>query len=259
MSDIAKTDEVRLGGIFKTSLGILGRRLLPIIVVTILAYVPANVAVVVIPVATRGWQPSTPVERMAYGVVGLIGPFLILAAGSLATGMVMYGVVQVLRRRRFPVGESVGVVVRRVVPLIGITVCTQIAIALALMLLIVPGLMLLCRWYVSIPACMAEGTGVFASMARSRDLTKGHRWRVFGAIVLPATVVTAIFIGAVSFVPVSVLTAPQRVELVVMIVALGVGVMLFTAFANVLAAVLYYRLRLAKEGVDIDKIAGVFD
>jgi hypothetical protein len=31
------------------------------------------------------------------------------------------------------------------------------------------------------------------------------------------------------------------------------------AFNSVLVGVLYYQLRVAKEGIDIDKIAGVFD
>jgi hypothetical protein len=39
-------------------------------------------------------------------------------------------------------------------------------------------------WFVATPACALERQGVFQSLGRSRTLTKGHRWRIFGVFLL---------------------------------------------------------------------------
>jgi len=54
-----------------------------------------------------------------------------------------------------------------------------------------PGLIVFTMWFVATPACVVERLGPFRSMGRSRQLTKGHRWKIFGTIVL-------IFVGGES-------------------------------------------------------------
>jgi hypothetical protein len=44
----------------------------------------------------------------------------------------------------------------------------------------VPAFYLWCRWYVNTAARVAEGTGIFTSFHRSRDLTMDHKWTVAG-------------------------------------------------------------------------------
>jgi TRAP-type C4-dicarboxylate transport system permease large subunit len=59
-----------------------------------------------------------------------------------------------------------------------------IAIAIGLVLLIVPGLYLMTIWLVIVPAIMLENRGVSDSFSRSHDLVRGYGWSVFGVIVL---------------------------------------------------------------------------
>ncbi len=59
-----------------------------------------------------------------------------------------------------------------------------VAIGVGLLLLVVPGLMLLCSWAVIVPVYVEERAGGTASFARSRFLTYGHRWRIFGLTLI---------------------------------------------------------------------------
>src|SRR5258708_17090641 len=70
-----------------------------------------------------------------------------------------------------------------------------LAVMFASMLFIVPGLILYMMWSVATPACVVERLGPFRSMARSRALTKGHRWKIFGLLLL--TLIPGVIIGAV--------------------------------------------------------------
>jgi hypothetical protein len=39
-------------------------------------------------------------------------------------------------------------------------------------------------WFVTTPACVLERLGIFQSLGRSRTLTQGYRWRLFGIFLL---------------------------------------------------------------------------
>lgn len=85
---------------------------------------------------------------------------------------------------------------RALVPLILLELLGILAITLGFLLLVVPGLMLSCAWVVARPAYMAEEPGLFGAFGRSRRLTAGHRWTLFGLGVLYAvTVAAGAFLG----------------------------------------------------------------
>jgi uncharacterized membrane protein len=151
----------------------------------------------------------------------------------------------------FSVADSIQIAARRFLPIVGVGICTSILIGLGAMLLIVPGLMVACMYYVSIPACVAEQTGVFKSMSRSAFLTKGYRWQVFGMFLLIVVggLILASIVGLVF-----VFTGKVGLE-----IASQAMSAIVSAFNGVIVGVFYYQLRVAKEGVDIDKIASVFD
>jgi uncharacterized membrane protein len=147
--------------------------------------------------------------------------------------------------------DSVQIALGRFLPTLGVAICTTVAIAFGFVLLIVPPIILDCMYYVAMPTCVAERVGVFANMSRSSFLTKGYRWQVFGTFLL--IVVGGIVLGAILGM-VFVLTA--RIGLLISTQALGA---IISSFNGVLVSVFYYELRVARESIDIDKIASVFD
>lgn len=54
----------------------------------------------------------------------------------------------------------------------------------AMLALIVPGIILWLGWSMSVPVLIQERRGVFGSMSRSRALTKGNRWSLFGLFLI---------------------------------------------------------------------------
>jgi hypothetical protein len=110
---------------------------------------------------------------------------------------------------------------------------------------------LLVRWSLALPACVVEGLGVVDSLGRSARLTKGHRWKIFGIILLvcaPLPAVTAILGAAMSWLGPAFQYLGQFV----------LGVAWITSFNSVLT-VIYHDLRVANEGIDSGQIASVFD
>jgi hypothetical protein len=68
---------------------------------------------------------------------------------------------------------------RLFVPAFLISLLFGLAVLTGLLLLIVPGVMLWLAFAVAIPAYVDERTGIFGAFARSGDLTRGARWRIF--------------------------------------------------------------------------------
>ena len=174
-----------------------------------------------------------------------------IVCGTIANGAMTYGVVQDLRGAPVSIGEAVIFAARRFLPLIGVAIAAGVLTSLAFILLIVPGFMVICAFFVAAPVCVAEKAGVRASLSRSRFLTRGYRWQIFGAYFL-----IAILGGFNSEIAARATSAVGEIGATIV----GYGVQaIFGAFLAVLAAVLYYQLRVAKEGVDLAKIASVFE
>ena len=130
-------------------------------------------------------------------------------------------------------------------------ILAALGVGLAAILLVFPGLMLFVMWYVAVPVCVVERAGPITSMGRSRELTKGYRWKVFGMLLLVGLfqMVGAGVIAGMSY------TAGTAVGLIVNLIWTAI----VSAFSAVLAVVAYHDLRVAKEGVDTDQIAAVFE
>jgi uncharacterized membrane protein len=121
---------------------------------------------------------------------------------------------------------------------------------LGFMLLIVPGIILLLRWSVAVPVLVQERRGVFGSMKRSRELTKGSRWALFGfwIILIIAVIVIQLVLSQVVMV-FGVTTALILDALVTSVVSV---------VTSVAPAVSYVELRQVKEGTSVDELAEIF-
>jgi hypothetical protein len=254
MTDIVTAEGTfRLADVFSRAFAVYGRRFVPFLIITVIASIPNYVALFALPMPVLTSPPNADTvlafgnTRMALGLVAFL-------TTSLANGAVIYGVVQELRGRAFSVGNSILAALRRLLPMFGVTICVGIVIGLGAMLLLVPGIILACMYLLSIQTCVAERAGVFTSMSRSRFLTKGHRWQLFGILLL--VLVAAIILNVVFGLLFSLGHPDRTFETVIGTQAASA---ILGSFNGVLFSVIYYQLRVAKEGVDIEKIASVFD
>jgi hypothetical protein len=182
----------------------------------------------------------------------LLTTVLQLVLGPLANAACLYGAYQIMRGQSFSIGESLGAGLRRLGPVVGAALLVGILIGLAALALVVPAFMVACAFYVAVPACVIERVGPRASLKRSGQLTRGNRWGIFGLLILVAigTIVLAGALAALGAVIGGAVLAAIFTFVAEVVVA---------AFGAVMAAVVYHDLRVAKEGVDIDQIAAVFD
>jgi len=95
-------------------------------------------------------------------------------------------------RADLSLSETVSAATPYVLPVAGAAILAGIAIAIGLLLLIVPGLFLITIWAVIVPVIVLERSGVFASFGRSRQLVRGHGWHVFGTLVLAWVILLAV-------------------------------------------------------------------
>jgi hypothetical protein len=111
-------------------------------------------------------------------------------------------------------------------------------------------------WYFAIPALLMEDCRGTKALRRSRQLVKGRFWPSFGAVVIAimlAGVVTAALQGAVLAVVLS--TENQLVETVVQAIAGTATSALVTPFSAAAILVIYFDLRVRKEGFDLELLA----
>ena len=186
------------------------------------------------------------------GATVTIASLLTLVLGPLTQATVLHVAFQDMRGGRVSLTEAVRGTLGHFLPLIGLAICIGVAIAVGLLLLIVPGLILMIMWYVVYPACIIERQGVFASMERSSKLTKGHRWALFGTWLLLAIA------GAILAAVVSALVGLTGNSGLAMAGSLAWSASA-SAFGIIFTVVVYHDLRVAKEGIDIRQIAAVFE
>lgn len=141
--------------------------------------------------------------------------------------------------------------------LIGTSLLVSLLMTIGFVLLIVPGIIIACGLLVTPSALVLEDIpGGTTAMGRSWELTKGYRGKIFGALLVafvlllvPGIALGAFAIGA-SLSSLSEATLGAAIMLVQSILQI-----LVYPFFYVLTTVLYYDLRVRKEGFDLERLA----
>lgn len=182
------------------------------------------------------------------GLLGLVGSLINLAASAWLIGSIVRIVedVEADGRVDFGVGEVLGSVWPQLISLILLQLVVGILIAIGLVLLIIPGVILALMWIVSVPSMVVEARGVFDSMGRSSELTRGNRMRILavGLVVLAIYVAVALVGGL--------LVAATPILGVIVLIAVAV---LLYPFVAIISSVLYFRLRDLEGGGGEDALA----
>jgi hypothetical protein len=156
--------------------------------------------------------------------------------------------------------ESWSSVVRAFPKLLGVAIVVAAGVSVGFALLLVPGLVLYSMWSVAIPACVVERRNVSDALSRSAELTRGHRWSIFGLIFTfwMIAVVTGLAVRAVTglgFLPGRHAAIPGNVDYWVAMAV--VSAVIAPVYAAGIASI-YYELRTIKEGVGSQQLAEVF-
>ena len=177
---------------------------------------------------------------------------------TIATGACMKAISDVYVGAVPETRSSLRFAARRVHSLVWITFLTFLFGALAAIALIVPGVWLWFSWTVAPAVLLVEGLKGTKALGRSFQLVKGRWWPVFAAVAV-GYVLSGIVSSAISAVtlPLILSDAGENVLLttVVNTIVSTIGGILVTPFNAALVAVIYFDLRVRKEGFDLELLA----
>lgn len=245
-------DGFRVGRVLGRSFGVLFRHFVQFLLVTIVPIAPLAYVIGVEVVSVAGVKHPDPAASVRIALLMMAAVAFWVLAMMIAQAIVLYGTFQDMRGKPMRFGEAIVKGFARFFPIIGLAFCSLIAVGAGFVLLIIPGIMFAVMFYVALPACVVERLGPIASMKRSMALTKGHRWKIFGILILVAliNVIAATVITTV-------LTVVGGVK--AMLIGRFLWQVIMGAFGAVVVAVIYHDLRAAREGIDVERMAAVFD
>jgi hypothetical protein len=157
--------------------------------------------------------------------------------------------------------EAVRATVRRVFPLIGLSLVVWVATTIGFFLCFVPGFWLQAAWCVAVPALLLEGLGVFRALGRSFQLTKVKFWLAFGVFWLSQLLVLALSTGlAAAFAWATRSNDSASASVIAQSVANAAASIITVPFAATAIVALYFDLRIRAEAFDVQMmIAGLDD
>ena len=247
MSASFAESDFRVGRVLGRAATILSQHFILFFVVGVVAAAPTVLLIQRNADAMVGGTPSA--DRLI--MIG-IGVVLAMVLGMLSQAVMLHAAFQAMRLRPVNLGDSLRVGLSRVLSIILLAIVMGFLLMLGMIALVIPFFILLTMWWVATPACVVERTGPWTSLKRSAALTKGHRWKVFGTLLL-------LFVVNV--------VVSQILEVVLILVksdilsifARLIWAALYGAYNAIAVVMTYHDLRVAKEGIDIEQIASVFD
>ncbi len=212
-------------------------------------------------------SPTTPASEfqsaalIGGAVIGaLIGGILMLLLIGVAHAATVCAVSEIYLGRTISVRESYRRSKGKALTVIGILIMSGLATLVGILLLIIPGIYLACRLAVSVPAAIIEDESPVASMERSMELTRGFAMQVFLLLLLVTVltyVVTMLLQLPVVFFAITAAAAKHQVSAGVTAysyVAEFLGQVFVGPVGLISASLMYYNLRVRKEGFDIQHL-----
>lgn len=245
-----------VGSVLANGFRVWVRNIVPFTLIALVMYIPSFI-----------WASMTDpfnldsLTRFAY-----VQPFLALLLDMFVTAAVTYGVVMEMNGTRASVGQCVGVGLKRFLPVLGTSIVMYLgifgaAIATVFVLFFIPYgnaiaaavvcFMLLCAWYVAVPAAVCERPGVFGALGRSNQLTRGFRWHIFAVVIVLGVIMFGVsyFVGTI--VPVTSLKVAMYTEIATQLVT--------STLMAAMAGVAYTLLRQANDGATFEQLVAVFE
>lgn len=200
------------------------------------------------PLVTQDAFTSAIIASAVLGLVQFVfvQPFLV-AAVSRAAANVYTG-------EQVSVGSTFRFALTRVHSILWISILSLLATLVGFLLLIIPGFLVLVRLTFAPTVLVVEGRRGTKAIGRSWNLAKGHFWRLFGTLILAGLI--GGLVAAVLSIPgdlIAQLLGPNGWP----VRALGnsLALVLVTPFSTLIVVLLYFDLRIRKEGYDIEVMA----
>jgi hypothetical protein len=271
--------DFRVGRVLSQSTSVFQRNFPALFVIGIVAYLPVQLFSLWF--ATQAQLISVgAVSAAQVGLFAFLFFFVSIVFSMLSQAIILHMAFQNMRNQSANIIESLKLGIRRFFPLLLLGICigilmvlvamgvglavgvttlisgntmSSVLVAIAAALLGLAALALLyTMWFVAVAACVVDRRWPFSALRRSAQLTKGFRWRIFGLLLL--LLVTSTIVSLM----IRLLASPLGGIPLTFVAGLAWAAVI-GAFYAIVVAVSYHDLRVAKEGMDIEQIASVFD
>ena len=208
--------------------------------------------------ATETQTPEETFEEFNQYLGGLVlGTLLQVLAVLLASAACFRAIAQSYLGEQADWRSSLGYALRRAPALLWVMVLYGLGVLVGFLLLIAPGVWIYIAWAFAMPVLLTEGLKGGRALRRSHELVRGRWWRTFGVIALGfilasivSSVVQALFFAGILF------NSDNDVLVLVLSAVAGVvGLLITTPLQAALLAVVYFDLRVRKEGFDLELLA----
>ena len=250
-------DKFRIGRVFNNSFAVLGRNIglclglallfsgLPALVIRMLTQPQIDAILQGDPGAA-----ANPAAMFGNPWITISASLISFVLALLLQSALVRATIEDLNGKRPTFGDCIQIAVRFLLPTLGIGLLVALGAGLASIALLVPGIILWLGWSVAVPVLIQERLGVFGSMSRSRVLTKGNRWPLFGLFV-----VLFIILMVIQWVMLAVVVLFGGI---VADVAAALVSAVLSMTISIATAVSYVELRQVKEGTSVEELAEVF-
>lgn len=278
-----QSEKLRLGKVISNTVAFIGRNLILSLAVGVAFFV---LPLVLVDLWTFWYWPKLAYLADAYGnspwaIVlnmgsALVSGFLGVALNLLGLAMLSKATIDNINGNRASIGGCIRTALRHFLPIVGIGLVIYLVYfvarfamlaasliipyggPIAFVILIAPCVMWGLGISIAVPAAVQESLGIDASMSRSRALTRGYRWPIFGLVSIVFGLVVALRLGlffGTGFAPVAIASSSDAITGAIPRAVVSAIVWLV---ASVGVAVTYVELRRVKEGTSVEDLAEIF-
>lgn len=269
-ADLAEMGVITVGDLLGTTARAVGARFPQFLAIAVLVMLPAiatNVAATEWMQAAQERLQAGTESQVDIGMIAVLAGFgnilLQTALQFLAHAALMFGAIEYMAGRRATVVESLAGGFASIGSVLALAFLNTLAIGAATLACLIPGIIVTCVLFASVPAAVTERLGPIDAMQRSADLTHGHRLTIFLALLVLGLVwFTFACFGGIGLVAANGIADPAHPSLGARVAQYAFSWVLtifVTIFQAALAAVFYARVRGVRDGVDADAIAKVFE
>lgn len=248
---LAELRPLSTGEILDNAFGLYRRHFAPLVVIVLV--VSAVPTILELYVQASGGFLARPVLGMLTGLLNIV-------LSAIGTAAAVFIVSDSYLGRPVDAWDALSRAVPYIARVVVLSILTTLVVGLGFMFFLVPGVIFLSALVVSTQALvLEENRSPTEAMGRSWQLTKGSRWKVLALVVVTAIIVAIPSMAggiAAAFLTTgpAVLTDLPMGWYLAMVVGAVVQLLLYPLMYSVLT-VLYYDLRVRKEGFDLEVLA----
>jgi len=200
------------------------------------------------------------------GLLSFIGALLVIGASLRAASEIYLGrepgIGNSIRFGARRAGSMLWIILLMTLAMFGMAAISALFALLGVLIFIGLATFVFVRWWLAMPSLLLEDKRGLSALRRSRELVEGNWWRLFGALL-----VIGIFVAIVGvLLPQLVLSAAEGIGrdhfnlwLALFDVLNALGRIVAAPILAAAAIVLYYDLRVRKEGFDLELLVDQLD